>query len=180
MRLSRLDVASKRTMTSDEQRISSAKSGDCYTIDPQILGTTLVFDHWHAFLDGKLHRASLAEWIDPSKIALSDFLQRAVAANIKRLSGSCKNLLKHVDALWKFVDHEGVDPTNNHAERELRPIVLWRKSSFGSKSESGDRFVERVMSVVQTARKLGRSARDYILDAIRAQLNSEQAPLLLA
>jgi transposase len=141
---------------------------------------TLVFDSWHAFLDGKLDRTALSTWIDPIKIAMLDLLHRAVAANIKRLSGSCKNLLKHADALWNFVVHEGVDPTNNHAERELRPIVIWRKSSFGSKSEAGDRFAERMMSVVQTARKLGRSARDYIIDAIRAQFNSEQAPSLLA
>jgi transposase len=139
----------------------------------------LVFDYWHAFLDGKLDRIGLAAWMAPIKTEVSALLKRAIAAEIKRLSGSCKNLLEHADALWNFVDHEGVEPTNNNSERELRPFVLWRKSSFGTHSEAGERFAERVMSIVHSARKVGRCARDYIVDAVRANFDGDPAPSFL-
>jgi transposase len=65
-------------------------------------------------------------------------------------------LLAVEPALWTFVRVQGVEPTNNHIERLLRPAVLWRKRSFGSQSEAGCRWVERLLTVVQTRRLQGR------------------------
>ena len=106
-------------------------------------------------------------------------LARAVAADVARLSGSCADILAHAEALWTFVTHEGVEPTNNHAERELRGFVLWRKRSFGSQSERGDRFAERVMTVAHTLRKLGQPVLDFIVSSVRAQLDAAPKPSLL-
>jgi hypothetical protein len=82
-------------------------------------------------------------------------LERGIAADLERLSGSCADILAHHEALWTFVEHDGVEPTNNHAELELRDFVLWRRRSFGTQSDRGERFAERVMTAVRTARKLG-------------------------
>ena len=75
---------------------------------------------------------------------------------------------------------EGVEPTNNHAERLLRRGVLWRKNAFGSHSEAGCRFVERMLTVVQTRRLQGRSVLDYLYEALVAHRNRLPAPSLLA
>jgi transposase len=86
----------------------------------------------------------------------------------------------HGEALWTFVNHEGVEPTNNHAELELRDFVLWRKRSFGTRSDVGDRFAERIMTVVRTARKQCLHVLDFLIRSIKASLNATAAPKLLA
>jgi transposase len=77
------------------------------------------------------------------------------------------------------VTHEDVEPTNNHGELELRDFVLWRKRSFGTQSERGERFAERVMTVVRTARKQGKAVLDFMLRSIRACIEGTPAPRLL-
>ena len=76
--------------------------------------------------------------------------------------------------------HDGVEPTNNHAERELRAFVLWRKRSFGSQSERGERFAERVMTVAHTARKRSMSVLDFIARSVAAWVRGTTPPSLVA
>ena len=83
------------------------------------------------------------------------------------------------DALWTFVDVPGVEPTNNHAERELRAFVMWRRRSFGSQSERGCRFAERIMTVTHTLRKQKRHVLTYLTDACQAALRGKPAPSLV-
>ncbi len=97
-------------------------------------------------------------------------LQRATKANLKYVSGSCENLLAHWDAMWTFVENAAVDPTNNHAERELRRLVLWRNRSFGSQSERGDRFVERILTVTQTMRKKAGDTLGFLQQSFRVHI----------
>ena len=106
-------------------------------------------------------------------------LQRAVVANIPRMSGSCANILAHRDALWTFIERDGVEPTNNHAELELRDFVLWRRRSFGSQSERGERFAERVMTTVRTARKQGKDVLDFLVRSLTAHMRGAPAPRLI-
>ena len=88
-------------------------------------------------------------------------------------------LLTVEESLWTFVRVEGVEPTNNHIERMLRLAVLWRKKSFGSQSDAGCRFVERLLSVVQTRRLQGRSVMGYLYEALVAHRAGLDAPQLL-
>ena len=88
-------------------------------------------------------------------------------------------MLAHRAALWRFVDDRGVEPTNNHAERELRGFVLWRKGCFGSRSDRGDAFAANLKSVVHTCRKQARPVLPYLTAAIHAALLGRPAPPLL-
>jgi transposase len=106
-------------------------------------------------------------------------LERAVLDEIPRLSGSCADILAYREALWTFVTHDGVKPTNNHAGCELRAFVLWRKASFGSQSERGERFAERLMTVAHTARKQGKAVLDFIVRSVKAHLDGTTPPQLL-
>jgi transposase len=142
--------------------------------------TALLFEYWHDFKEGRLSRAQFQSWMAPVRRQVEVLLERAVAANIQRLSGSCADILKHRDALWTFVDHDGVEPTNNHAELELRAFVLWRKRSFGSKSERGNRFAENLMTVARTARKQNRNVLEFLTACCEAQLAKTPAPSLIA
>jgi transposase len=91
----------------------------------------------------------------------------------------CANVLALLPAVWRFVVTDGIEPTNNHAERLLRRGVLWRKGSFGCASERGCRFVERLLTVVQTRRLQGRSVLGYLHEAIVAHRKGLPAPSLL-
>lgn len=74
---------------------------------------------------------------------------------------------------------EGVEPTNNAAERAIRPAVLWRRTSFGSQSEAGSTFVARMLTVVTTLRSQHRNVLEYITQACRAAREGKPAPSLL-
>jgi transposase len=142
--------------------------------------TRLIFEYWHGYKDGLLTRQELQFWMSPVQRTVEQLLERGEKADIKGVSGSCADMLAHRDALWTFVIHEGVEPTNNHGELELRDFVLWRKRSFGTQSERGERFAERVMTVVRTARKQGKAVLDFMVRSIRAHIDGATAPRLLA
>jgi transposase len=157
----------------------SQRDGPAGAIGRELLGyTALVFDYWRGFCRGDLTRDELYIWMRPVMRRFEEALARASNAGIRHLSGSCENMLAHAAALWTFVTVEGVEPTNNHAERELRGFVLWRKRSFGCQSDRGERFAERAMTVAHTARKLGRGVLDYMLAAIEAHEAGRAAPKL--
>ncbi|RAL20303.1 hypothetical protein DL240_18165 [Lujinxingia litoralis] len=84
---------------------------------------------------------------------------------------------KHV-MLWTFLDHNGVEPTNNRAERALRGPVIQRKLSWGSKSEAGLRLMERLWTAAETCRRQGRSLLDYITASMEALRGGRAAPVL--
>lgn len=158
----------------------SQRDGPAGTIGRELLELSgMVFHYWHAFKAGHLSRAELQSRMRPVQEQFEAALKRGVAAELPRLSGSCEDILEHKKALWNFVTHEGVEPTNNHAELMLRPLVLWRKKSYGCQSERGLRFVERVMTVVQTARKQGKDVLDFIARCVSAKARGTAPPPLL-
>ena len=89
----------------------------------------------------------------PIRRAVARWLKAGQTCGVAKTEGVCREVLKVYDALWTFVRVEGVEPTNNAAERAIRPGVLWRKGSFGTQSAQGSRFVEAMMTVVATLRK---------------------------
>ena len=96
-----------------------------------------------------------------------------------KLGAKCRDILKHKQYLWTFVEDQNVDPTNNLAERLVRQGVLWRKISFGTQSERGARYVERILTVCATCRLQGRSIIEYLHQACHNHLNGMVAPQLV-
>lgn len=140
----------------------------------------ILFEYWHGYKAGTLDRAAFRAWMGPVRAQVEELLARAVAANIDGLSGSCANILKHKLALWTFVDTDGVEPTNNHAERELRAFVLWRKRCFGAQSDRGNVFAERLMTVAHTARKQGKDVLAFLTGCCEERAAGTRAPSLFA
>jgi transposase len=138
-----------------------------------------VFHWWHRVRDGTMSRTTLRTYIDSQRPWLRRLLGRGAACGCAKAEALCRNLLELEPALWAFVRHEGVEPTNNAAERALRPAVLWRKRSFGCHSEAGCRFAERMLTVVQTLRRQGRGVIDYVVEAITAHRRGLSSPKLL-
>lgn len=110
----------------------------------------------------------------------SDSLLLATESPDRKLNALGADLWNHWDALWTFVHVDGVEPTNNLAERTLRPAVLWRKSSFGTQSDAGSLFVSRMLTVTQTARRRGVRLLDWLHKACSASAIGLDPPPLLA
>jgi transposase len=158
----------------------SERDGPAGDIGRELLAlTSLLFSYWHAFKSGELSRQELRHRMRPIARDVERVLERGVAADIDRLSGSCADILAHRDALWTFVEQDGVEPTNNHGELQLRDFVLWRKRSFGSQSERGERFAERVMTAVRTARKQGKDVLNFLVRTVTAHVQGAPLPRLL-
>ena len=139
-----------------------------------------VFAAWHAFRDGQATRAQLEATLEPVMNRLNRvLLEGALLGDDKTVAAFCENVLALEPALWTFVTTEGVEPTNNFMERLVRLAVLWRKRSFGCASEEGCRFVERILTVVQTRRLQDQSVLDYLQEALRAHRTGQPCPNLL-
>jgi transposase len=140
--------------------------------------TGIIFKYWHDYRDGRLSRDMLVTWMAPVRLQFEALLKRAVDAKVDGISGSCDDMLSHRLALWTFVEHNGVEPTNNHAERELRAFVLWRKRSFGTQSERGNRFAERLMTIAHTARKQSKNVLELLTACCIAHQDGGAVPSL--
>ncbi len=128
--------------------------------------------------DGTLQWRTFQNRMVPLMVRVEDLLEEGASGKCK-LSGKCRNILKHRKHLWTFVKDQSVEPTNNTAERIVRQGVLWRKSSFGTQSERGARYVERILTACATCRLQGRSVIEYLRDACRCHLDGIAAPSLI-
>jgi transposase len=137
-----------------------------------------VFDVWHQHCDRRISRRALARLLIPMRKRMNRLLKRGRRSPAKRAARFCRELLRLEPALWTFAQVKGIEPTNNHAERMLRPAVMWRKQSLGSHSLGGCRFVERMMTVLQTLRLRGQSVMDYLEKAIHALRRGTSPPPL--
>lgn len=141
--------------------------------------TKEMFRNWHRVRDGTLSREVFKRRMEHMEKEVEHFLSQGAKGKQKKTAATCRELLKHKEALWVFVKNEGVEPTNNAAERMLRPSVLWKKRSFGTESPTGSRFVERMMTVVTTLNQQNRHVLDYVTAACEARLRGDSPPSLL-
>lgn len=142
--------------------------------------TGIMFDYYWSYKDGRISSQLFEERMVPVRKQFESVLCRAAQSRIKGLCGSCQDILGHKEALWTFVTNSQVEPTNNHAERELRRFVLWRKRSFGTQSKRGNLFAERIMTVVHTARKQNTSLLPFLTEVFKAHLEGRPLPSLCA
>jgi transposase len=138
-----------------------------------------IFHVWHRVRDGTMTRAAFQEFIENLRPLVVARLQEGAACPVQAVAGRCREILELEPALWTFASVEGVEPTNNAAEHRIRHGVMWRKTSFGTDSPNGSRFVERILTVVTTLRMQRRNVLDYVSAACEAALQGTTPPSLL-
>jgi len=139
-------------------------SPDAYLFSKNMLkeiGT--IFTIWHAFLDSDCTRKQL--WLATALIRgrMKRYCNHYLKSEDPLVQTRAKRTLKNWDHLFSFLQHEGVEPTNNIAERAIRPAVQWRKICFGSQSDVGERFTERLLTVVRTCQMHGVNSFEFLV-----------------
>jgi transposase len=138
-----------------------------------------LFRQWSRCRDGTITRAQLKQRLAPTRRAVEGLLLRGLFSGHPQLVGMCRELYGHRQWLWTFLDQEGIEPTNNASERALRHAVIWRKLSFGTKSSGGSRFVETMLTVIETCRQQSRNVFEYVTTAVQAHYAQQPIPSLL-
>lgn len=139
--------------------------------------TKKMFDWWDELGDGKISRSTFRRRMRAVRRDVEEFLEMGKEQSSQ--SGTFKDILKHREALWTFVDVEGVEPTNNHAEQQVRHPVLIRKVSGGTQSERGSRFIERMLTVVASLLKQQRNVHAFLTEACEARLRNTAPPSII-
>jgi transposase len=163
----------------DFKKISERSGKSGRVGDVLLLYHRKMFMYWHRVKSGKLTREKFKCLMIPIRFQIETMLAEGAVCGHAKTQRTCQNILGYKSFLWTFVEKVGIDPTNNLAERLLRRFVIWRKTSFGTQSETGSRFMERVMSVAGTCQLQKRNVLDFISQAIRAHLTHQEFPSLL-
>jgi transposase len=155
------------------------RGGESAEVGRLLLGhSERLFGWWHRVRDGTMARATLLSKVAMMRFSLRGDLRRGVKCGCAKTAGTCRELLAGEPHLWTFVRVEGVEPTNNDAERALRHGVIYRELSGGTDSEAGSRFVERMLSVVATCRQQEIDVLDYLTRCYQARLDGQPDPSL--
>ena len=133
---------------------------------------------WPRVRDGTLAQARLAHSRRPIRWAIERRLEAGPTGGVPQTAGRCRDLLKRRQAVWTFLRHAGVDPTNHAAERALRPGVLWRQGSLGTHRPEGARCVDAMMTVLATLTQPQRHVLDDVTAACAAARCGAPAPSL--
>lgn len=139
----------------------------------------LLFELWHRVRDGTLARSTFRIYAAPLRRRVEALLREGAGCGHAKTAATCRDILKLAPGMWTFVRREGVSPTNNAAERAIRPSVLWRRICFGTHSEAGSRFAERIMTVSCTLKQQGRNVVDYVTRSVEAHMRGDSAQSLL-
>jgi transposase len=141
----------------------------------------VLFEAWYRVRDGTRTRRWLRKLIEGQiRPKIKALLRQGTRCGHAPSAGVCVSVLDGEEGLWTFASHEGVEPTNNEAERALRTAVIKRKKSFGSDSAWGCEYVARLLSVVQTLRRRGAAVLDYLTEALKSHRHGLPAPPLPA
>jgi transposase len=139
-----------------------------------------LLEHWKRVRDGTLSRVAFREGpLDAIVAEVNTLLARWSDCASKKTRNVCYELLQLGPPLWRFAWVEGVEPTNNEAERVLRHGVFWRNTSYGTDSARGSRFVERILGAVDSCRKQGRDLLTYLMDVVQAARSGSPPPSLI-
>ena len=134
---------------------------------------------WARVRDGTLDYFEFLAEFPAIQTQIRQWLTVGLKTSSARTAETCRRLLSADPNLWRFVSVPGLEPTNNSAERALRHPVLWRRNSHGTQSDEGSRFVERILTVVETCRQQQRPVFDFVRDALLAYRTGQPAPSLL-
>jgi transposase len=140
--------------------------------------TKALFRQWSRCRDGTITRTGCLRLMKPIRQEVEALLLRGVFSGNPAFAGMCRELWEHRQRLWTFLEVEGVEPTNNASERALRHAVIWRKLSFGTHSAHGSRFVETLLTVVETCRQQSRSVFEFLTKTIEAHFAHRPTPSL--
>jgi transposase len=138
-----------------------------------------LFTWWHRIRDGTLSRSTFQRYVAELRPWVRSQLEAGSACPGTKTAGTCREILAVEPALWTFARVEGIEPTNNAAERAPRHAVQWRKTSYGTGSEAGSNFVENILTVVATCRQQGRDLLAYLTAVCQASIEAIPPPSLL-
>ena len=164
----------------DIQKLRESADGQVKRLGDDLMRQeNLLFQHWRQYKAGKIKWETFQNLVRPVRRQFNALLLRGIFSGNNGLTGMCRELYDHRDWLWTFTKFHGIEPTNNTAERSLRPAVIYRKLSFGTQSDKGSRFLERILSVSETCRLQGRSVYQFMVDAVTASYADQTSPSLL-
>ena len=138
-----------------------------------------LFEYWRQYKSGRIKWKTFQAYVRPIREEVRCLLLRGKLSGHGKLIGFCSELYDRREHLWTFTRIQGIEPTNNTAERALRPAVIYRKLSFGTQSAAGSRYLERLLSVSETCRLQNRNAYQYLIEAMEAHFAGKASPSLL-
>ena len=138
-----------------------------------------IFVGWHQFKEQQYSRERLRRKMRPLQVQVASHLRRVAASNAQKPAGMAKHILNLEPALWTFLRVPDLEPTNNVAERTIRHAVLMRKSSFGTDSEEGSRYVERMLTTMASLRLQNGNVLEFLTASIAAHRRGERGPSLV-
>jgi transposase len=158
----------------------ACRSPDAVKFSKWMLSETgRMFALWHAFKDERLDRKTLVLKSVPIRARMNRCLQHYLTSDDYDVRQTAKSLLKHWESLFTFLEQDGVEPTNNLAERALRPAVQWRKICFGNQSEEGEILTARLLTVTRTCKLQHRNPLAFLVDSIIAHRSGLPTPSLI-
>jgi transposase len=164
----------------DFQALIDSSDGQVKRLGHDLMRPTReMFSVWARYRDGTLTWRGFQRLMNPIRDEIDRLLLRGAFSGNARLRGMCWELSDHGGWLWTFVEHQGIQPTNNASERALRHGVIWRKLSFGTQSAAGSRFVETMLTTIETCRQQDRNVLAFVTDAVRAYFAGAAHPSLL-
>jgi transposase len=164
----------------DFQALADSDDGVVRRLGHDLLRPTReLFRQWSRCRDGTICRVSMKRHLQPIRAEIEGLLLRGYFSGHPRLFGMCRELYEHREWLWTFLAHEDVEPTNNASARALRHAVIWRKLSFGTQSPGGSRFVETMLTVIESCRQQGRNVFEYVTEAVQAHFAHQPPRSLL-
>ncbi len=168
--------ATSKASWSEEEK---ARGGEGKPLGEALLGCCHEwFGWWHRVKNRTLQRSTFERRMRGMKAEVVRLLSEEARCSSERTAGMAREILKLKKALFTFVGVEGLEPTNNAAERALRPAVLWRKGSWGTHSAEGSRFVERMLTVTASL-KQQQHVLEYLTACCQARLHGQSSPSLL-
>jgi transposase len=145
-----------------------------------LMNSDVMFDGWSKVRAGTTSRRTFATKILPwLRREVRALLRRGASCGSLKTAATCREILKVEPSLWTFARVEDVEPTNNDAERALRHAVCWRKTSFGTDSAAGSRFVERMLTTVESCRRQSRDLLGFLVAAVTAHRSGCKPPSLI-
>jgi len=164
----------------DFQALADSDDGVVKRLGPdRMRPTPELFRQWSRCRDGTIDRLAWKRNREPIRHTVEGLRRRGLFSGQPQLVGMCRELYAHRGWLGTFVDEEGVEPTNKGSARAWRQAVIWRKLSFGSQSRAGSRFVETMLTVIESCRQQSRKVFEYVTTAVEAHFADQPTPSLL-